>query len=127
MSILVPLWAWARKHPALAFLGLPLLIVAAVLLALWRVAAGDRDEARKDATEANGRAKSATDSARRTNTVRADEALADREAEAALVEVEARKEQVDERLGLDRARVEDADLDALAREIEARREAGRMR
>jgi flagellar biosynthesis/type III secretory pathway M-ring protein FliF/YscJ len=104
-------WLWI-----VAALGSALLVVGL----LWRSAARQRDEARRQA-------EAAAASARRTERLRTDEALADREAEAALVEVEARKEQVDERLGLDRARVEDADLDALAREIEARREAGRMR
>ena len=104
-------WLWI-----VAGLGAALLVV----VSLWRSAARERDEARH-------RAEAAAASARRTERLRTDEAQATREAEAALVEVEARREQVDERLGLDRARVEDADLDALAREIEARREAGRMR
>lgn len=110
--------AWLRR----AWLWIVVALGSALLVvvSLWRSAARQRDEARRQ-TEA------AAASASRTERLRTDEAQADREAEAALVEVEARKEQVDERLGLDRARVEDADLDALAREIESRREAGRMR
>lgn len=115
-------WSWLRSRLALVAAA-----ASVVLLFLWRLAMGQRDAARRERDDAQARAEAAAESARRTERLRADEALAAREAEAALVEVEARRDLVEDRLGLDRARVEDADLDALAREIEARREAGRMR
>lgn len=129
MSVLLPLWAWAKKHPVLAFVLLPLLIVLAVVLVLWRVAAGDRDEARRERDDARARESAARESAKRGEALRADEAHARREHEAAVKALDERQRK------LDAERAEAAatptpvlpyDAEGLAREVEERIRSGRL-
>jgi len=124
-DLLRRVWGWI-----VAVLGSVLLVVAL----LWRRALGQRDTARRERDDAQERAEVAAASARRGEALRDAEAVAVREREAAVKELDDRQRRLDAARDDDEARavearaeVWDARTDAeLARIVDERRGAGRL-